>query len=182
MQIFRYVEQGSIEFLWISATNPAVSMPELSRIRSILGQESVFLVVQDLYLTETAALADVVLPAAGWGEKTGTFTNVNRTVHLSDKAVDPPGEARSDLDIFIDYARRMGFTDNDGEPLIDWSGPEDAYRAWQEVSRGRPCDYTGITYERLRGGSGIQWPCNDENPDGRERLYHDGVFPTEPEY
>ena len=71
---------------------------------------SCFLVVQDLYLTETAQFADVVLPGAGWGEKTGTFTNVNRTVHLSDKAVEPPGEARSDLDIFLDYARRMDFT------------------------------------------------------------------------
>ena len=110
MQIFRYVEQGSIEFLWISATNPAVSMPELPRIRDILARPELFLVVQDLYLTETAQYADVVLPAAGWGEKTGTFTNVNRTVHLSEKAVDPPGEARSDLDIFLDYARRMDFT------------------------------------------------------------------------
>lgn len=182
MQIFRYVEQGSIQFLWVSATNPAVSMPQLERIRSILDQDSVFLVVQDLYLTETAQYADVVLPAAGWGEKTGTFTNVNRTVHLSDKAVDPPGDARSDLEIFLDYAARMGFTKNDGSPLLDWEGPEDAYRAWQECSRGRPCDYTGINYERLRGGSGIPWPCNDEHPEGLTRLYGDGVFATEPDY
>ena len=182
MQIFRYAEQGSIQFLWISATNPAVSMPQLERIRKILASEKVFLVVQDLYLTETAQYADVVLPAAGWGEKTGTFTNVNRTVHLSDKAVDPPGQARSDLDIFLDYARRMGFSTKDGSPLLDWNGPEDAYRAWQDCSRGRPCDYTGISYERLRGGSGIPWPCNDEHPDGTVRLYGDGVFPTDPDY
>ena len=122
MQIFRYVEQGSIEFLWISATNPAVSMPELERIRAILGQESVFLVVQDLYLTETALYADVVLPAAGWGEKTGTFTNADRTVHLSDKAVEPPGEARSDLDIFLVYSARMNFSTKSGAPLLDWPG------------------------------------------------------------
>ncbi len=182
MQIFRYAEQGSIDFLWVSATNPAVSMPELGRIRRILGKPELFLVVQDLYLTETAQYADVVLPAAGWGEKTGTFTNVNRTVHLSEKAVEPPGEARSDLDIFLDYSRRMGFTTKDGGPLLDWEGPEDAYRAWQECSRGRPCDYTGISYERLRGGSGIPWPCNDEHPDGTDRLYGDGVFPTDPDY
>lgn len=67
MQIFRYVEQGSIEFLWVSATNPAVSMPQSGRIREVLAKEGLFLVVQDLYLTETAMLADVVLPAAGWG-------------------------------------------------------------------------------------------------------------------
>ncbi|WP_203138023.1 molybdopterin oxidoreductase family protein [Microbacterium sp. JZ31] len=181
MQIFRYAEQGSIEFLWVQATNPAVSMPEAERIRRILAGPELFLVVQDLYLTETARLADVVLPAAGWGEKQGTFTNVNRTVHLSDKAVEPPGEARSDLDIFLDYARRMDFRRDDGAPLIDWSGPEDGFRAWQECSRGRLCDYTGLSYEKLRGGSGIPWPCNADHPDGTDRLYADGVFPTEPE-
>ncbi len=90
MQMMRYVEQGTIRFLWVSGTNPAVSLPELRRIRSILSQQRLFLVVQDLFLTETAALADVVLPAATWGEKTGTFTNADRTVHLSDKAVEPP--------------------------------------------------------------------------------------------
>lgn len=182
MQIFRYVEQGSIEFLWISATNPAVSMPQLSRIRDILSTDSVFLVVQDLYLTETAQYADVVLPAAAWGEKTGTFTNVNRTIHLSEKAVEPPGEARSDLDTFLDYSRRMGFTRLDGTPLLDWAGPEDAFAAWKECTRGRPCDYTGITYEKLRDGSGVPWPCNEDHPDGTVRLYRDGVFPTAPEY
>ncbi|MEU5962169.1 molybdopterin oxidoreductase family protein [Micromonospora parva] len=182
MQIFRYAEQGSIKLLWISATNPAVSLPELRRIRQILARPELFVVVQDLFLTETAELADVVLPAATWGEKTGTFTSVDRTVHISNKAVDPPGEARPDLDIFLDYARRMDFRDRDGQPLIDWNGPEEAFEAWKECSRGRPCDYTGITYDRLRGGSGIQWPCTDEHPDGTERLYTDGHFHTDPDY
>ncbi|SCF47021.1 molybdopterin oxidoreductase family protein [Micromonospora mirobrigensis] len=181
MQIFRYAEQGSIKLLWVSATNPAVSMPDLARIRRILARPELFLVVQDLFLTETAELADVVLPAATWGEKTGTFTSVDRTVHISDKAVDPPGEARADLDIFLDYARRMDFRDRDGDPLITWTGPEEVFRAWQECSRGRPCDYTGISYDRLRTG-GIQWPCTDEHPDGTERLYTDGVFNTDPDY
>ena len=96
MEIFRYAEQGSIEFLWVSGTNPAVSLPDLGRVRSILSQDSLFLVVSDAFLTETARLADVVLPAAMWGEKTGTFTNTDRTVHLSEQAVDPPGQARPD--------------------------------------------------------------------------------------
>ncbi|MFC9491159.1 molybdopterin-dependent oxidoreductase, partial [Streptomyces hydrogenans] len=120
LQMFRYAEQGSLRMLWISGTNPAVSLPELSRIRSILAQERLFVVVQDLFPTETAQLADVVLPAATWGEKTGTFTNADRTVHLCDKAVEPPGEARPDLDIFLDYARRMDFRDKDGAPLVTW--------------------------------------------------------------
>jgi anaerobic selenocysteine-containing dehydrogenase len=182
MQMMRYVEDGSIRFLHVSGTNPAVSLPELSRIRSLLAQDRLFLVVQDLFLTETAQLADVVLPAATWGEKTGTFTNVDRTVHLSEKAVDPPGEARADLDILIDYAQRLDLRDKDGEPLVKWSTPEEAFEGWKECTRGRPCDYTGITYDKLRGGSGIQWPCNDEHPDGTERIYVDGAFWAHPDY
>ncbi|GAA1520291.1 nitrate reductase [Kribbella lupini] len=181
MQLWRYVEQGSIDFLWISATNPAVSLPELPRIRQILAQDNLFLVVQDGFLTETAQYADVVLPAALWGEKQGTFTNASRTVHLSEQAVEPPGQARSDLDIFLDYARRMDFRDRDGEPLITWTSPEAAFDAWKECSRGRPCDYSGLTYERLRGDSGIPWPCTDDVPDGTDRLYADSRFPTDPD-
>jgi anaerobic selenocysteine-containing dehydrogenase len=171
MQIFRYAEQGTLRMLWISGTNPAVSLPELPRIRAVLAQERLFTVVQDLFLTETAQLADVVLPAATWGEKTGTFTNADRTVHLSEKAVEPPGEARPDLDIFLDYAARMDFRDKDGGPLVSWHDPESAFEAWKRCSAGRPCDYTGLTYEKLRTAGGVQWPCNDRAPDGTERLY-----------
>ena len=185
MQIWRYAEQGSIGFLWISATNPAVSLPDLARVRRILTGDQCFVVVQDAFLTETARLADVVLPAAGWGEKTGTFTNVNRTVHLSDQAVDPPGEARSDLDIFLAYSRAMDFRDKDGGPLLTsrWRTPEEVFEAWKECSRGRPCDYTALTYEKLReGGTGIPWPCTEEAPHGTDRLYADAVFPTRTDY
>jgi ferredoxin-nitrate reductase len=181
MEIFRYAEKGSIEFLWVSGTNPAVSLPELRRVRSILARDSLFLVVSDAFLTETARLADVVLPTALWGEKTGTFTNTDRTVHLSEQAVEPPGEARTDMEIFLDYARRLDLQDRDGEPLVKWSTPEECFDAWKECSRGRPCDYTGVSYEKLRGGSGIQWPCNDASPDGTERLYENHLFATTPD-
>ncbi|MFG1933982.1 molybdopterin oxidoreductase family protein [Mycobacterium sp. NPDC048908] len=182
MQMFRFAEQGTLRMLWVSATNPAVSLPELARIRSILAQDRLFLVVQDMFGTETTALADVVLPAAGWGEKTGTFTNADRTVHLSEKAVDPPGAARADLDIFLDYARRMDFRDKDGRPLPPWTDPESAFEAWKQCSAGRPCDYTGLSYAKLRGSSGIQWPCTAEHPDGTERLYTNGEFWAKPDY
>lgn len=181
MQMFRFAEEGSLKMLWVTATNPAVSLPELSRIRDILAQPRLFLVVQDIFLTETAELADVVLPAAAWGEKTGTFTNADRTVHLSEKAVEPPGSARADIDIFLDYARRMDFRDKDGRPLPPWTDAESAFKAWQQCSAGRPCDYTGLSYAKLRG-SGIQWPCNAEQPDGTERLYADGKFWSAPDY
>jgi anaerobic selenocysteine-containing dehydrogenase len=181
MQIFRYAEEGSLRMLWIVGTNPAVSLPELKRIRQTLSQRSLFLVCQDAFLTETANMADVVLPAAMWGEKTGCFTNADRTVHISLQAIQPPGEARSDLDIFLDYARRMDFRDKDKMPLIKWQDPETAFEAFKDATRGRPCDYTGLSYEKLREGSGIQWPCTDQSPNGTPRLYSDGIFNTSSE-
>ncbi|RYZ16536.1 MAG: nitrate reductase, partial [Chitinophagaceae bacterium] len=182
MEIWRYAELGSIKFLWISATNPAVSLPELARVRKILEKEDLFVVVQDAFMTETAKRADVVLPAALWGEKTGTFTNVDRTVHLSQKAVEPPGEARADLDIFLDYAARMRFYDKDGKPLVKWHDAEGAFEAWKQCSRGRPCDYSGMSYAKLTAHNGIQWPCNEQHPEGARHLYTDGVFNTDQEY
>ncbi|WP_083502434.1 molybdopterin-dependent oxidoreductase [Sphaerimonospora mesophila] len=178
MRIFRYAEEGSIGLLWISAADPVRSLPGAGRI---LRREDLFVVVQDLFLTETARLADVVLPAAGWGEKAGTVTGGDRTVHICDRAVEPPGEARPDLDIFLDYARRMDFRDRDGAPLVGWYDARSAFEAWQACSKGRPCDYTGITYERLRRGGGVQWPCTPSSSHGTERLYAGGRFNTGPD-
>ena len=128
MQIFRYAEQGSVGFLWIAGTNPAVSLPELARMRRALAaRRRCSSSSTTSFRTETTELADVVLPAALWGEKTGTFTNVDRTVHLAEQAVAPPGEARSDLDIWVDYARRMGFRDRSGRPIPRWDTPEAAF-------------------------------------------------------
>ncbi|RYP47391.1 hypothetical protein DL768_006559 [Monosporascus sp. mg162] len=180
--LLKYIADGSIRMLWISATNPLVSLPTLARVRELLTQPELFVVCQDIYMTETAAVADVVLPAAQWAEKTGCFTNVDRTVHLSHKAVDPPDEAKSDLEIFLDYGRRMGFRDRDGNDLLPWTTSEEVFEAWKKLSAGRPCDYTGLTYEKLTGGSGIQWPCNEANPQGTERLFTDGHFFTDIDY
>jgi ferredoxin-nitrate reductase len=183
MQMFRYAEEGSIRFLWVIGTNPAVSLPELHRIRAILAQDRLFLVVSDAFLSETAQLADVVLPTAIWGEKTGTFTNHDRTVHLSEQAVDPPGQARPDMQILLDYAGRLGLKDKDGRPLVPWSTPEECFTAFAAVTHGRPCDYSGLSYDKLRGNtSGVQWPCSSEHPDGAERLYTDHVFNTDIDY
>jgi formylmethanofuran dehydrogenase subunit D len=182
LQIFDYVRDGSIRVLWIIGTNPAVSIPDLGRLRGDLRRQGVLVIVQDAFMTETAKLADIVLPAAIWGEKTGCSTNVDRVVHLNHKAIAPPGEARADLDIFLDFARRMDFRDKDGAPLIKWTDAQGAFNAWRECSRGRPCDYSGLTYDKLTGGSGIPWPCNEANPDGSERYYADLHFATDPDY
>jgi anaerobic selenocysteine-containing dehydrogenase len=76
----------------------------------------------------------------------------------------------------------MRFTDKDGAPLVKWDSPESAFEAWKECSAGRPCDYTGLSYDRLRGSSGIQWPCTPDRPEGTERLYADGQFWSNPDY
>ncbi|HVE26780.1 MAG TPA: molybdopterin dinucleotide binding domain-containing protein, partial [Sporichthya sp.] len=102
--------------------------------------------------------------------------------HLADKVIEPPGDARSDLDIFLDYARRMDFRRRDGRPLVHWTDPASAFAAWQECSRGRPCDYTGLSYAMLQERGGVQWPCNEQHPDGTERLYVDGAFFAAPDY
>jgi anaerobic selenocysteine-containing dehydrogenase len=117
-----------------------------------------------------------------WGEKTGCTTNADRTVHLSSQAVEPPGEARSDLETLIDYAARMDFRDRDGRPLVKWSDAEGAFESWKRCSAGRPCDYSGMSYVMLRDSGGVQWPCNEEHPAGRERQYEDGVFNTSSDF
>jgi anaerobic selenocysteine-containing dehydrogenase len=178
MKIFHMAELGVLKFLWIIGTNPAVSLPELHKVRRTLQQDRLFTVVQDAFLTETARMADVVLPAAIWGEKTGTFTNFERTVHISHKAVEPPGEARADMDIFLDFAQRMDFRDKDGNALVSWSTPEQCFEAWKICSKGTPCDYSGLSYALLSEQSGIRWPCNEEYPEGKKHLYAELKFPT----
>ncbi|MFF4818902.1 molybdopterin oxidoreductase family protein [Kitasatospora sp. NPDC001309] len=181
LEIFRLAETGVLKFLWISATNPAVSLPDLARIRETLASPGLFTVVQDIFPTETTALADVVLPAATWGEKTGAFTNADRTVHLSEQAVDPPGRARADLDIFLDFARRMDLRDRADHPLITWHDAPSAFAAWQRCSAGRPCDYTGLSYQLLREQGGTQWPATPALPFGTQRLYADSRFWAHPD-
>ncbi|KAF2856852.1 nitrate reductase [Plenodomus tracheiphilus IPT5] len=180
--ILSFIAKGTIEMLWISGTNPLVSLPNSGRIRELLTKDDLFVIAQDIYPTETTAIADVVLPGAQWGEKTGCFTNVDRTVHISYKAVEPPGEARPDLDIFLDYGKRMEFKDKDGNDLLPFKESEEVFEAWKKVSEGRPCDYSGMSYEKLTGGSGLQWPCNKDAPFGTERLFADGKFFTEIDY
>jgi anaerobic selenocysteine-containing dehydrogenase len=176
-EIFDLCERGYVKVLWNIATNPAVSMTDRARQLRVLN--GVFLLGPDGFVdTETAAMANVLLPAAIWGEKTGCMTNAERRCTLLQKAVDAPGEARPDLDIFIDFATRMNLRDIDGAPLIGYDDPEGAFNEWRENSRGWIPDYSGMTYARLRGG-GLQWPCNREHPDGTVRLYADRAFPTQ---
>jgi assimilatory nitrate reductase catalytic subunit len=169
-----------IRALWIIATNPVVSFPNLGALTQALeGLE--FLVVQDgFHPTPTSEFADLVLPAAIWGEKEGTYTNSERRVSKVNRACDPPGEARADFDIFLELASALGVRD---EIFPAWTGPRDAFEEWRRVSAGRLCDYSEMTYEAIEAHGGIQWPYpNPErrtrNPEHTRRLYTDGVFQT----
>ena len=167
-----------IRALWIIATNPIVSFPNLGVLRQALeGLE--FLVVQDgFHPTPTSDLADLVLPAAIWGEKEGTYTNSERRVSKVNRAVDPPGEARSDFDIFLAVAGALGKRD---ELFPGWKTPVDAFEEWKRVSAGRLCDYSGMTYDAIERHAGIQWPypAGAMNPTAVRRLYTTGRFQTD---
>jgi assimilatory nitrate reductase catalytic subunit len=170
------IADGTVKALWVIATNPPVSFPYRGRLELALSKLDL-LVVQDGFATPTTALADVVLPAAIWGEKDGTYTNAERRVSRVRKAVEPPGEARSDFDIFLALAEALGVQD---ELYPGWRGPEDAFTEWARVSAGRLCDYSGMTWERVDMAGGVQWPCPPGTPSlaGQARLYADGRFQT----
>jgi anaerobic selenocysteine-containing dehydrogenase len=167
-----------IRALWIIATNPIVSFPNLGALQQALeGLE--FLVVQDGYHpTPTSEYAHLMLPAAIWGEKDGTYTNSERRVSRVTRAVLPPAEARSDFDIFLHLASALGVRD---ELFPGWTKPADAFEEWKRVSQGRLCDYSGMSYRAIEHHGGIQWPfpAGADDPGETRRLYGDGVFETE---
>jgi ferredoxin-nitrate reductase len=148
------LETGHVGLLWIAATNPAVSMPDLARTKQALLR-SPFTVYQDAYYpTETAAYAHVLLPAAQWGEKTGIMTNSERVVTLCPQFRQPPGEAKPDWAIFAEVGRRLGFTKE-----FNFANSAQVYNEFVQLTFDRPCDMSGLTHGRLRQQGPIQWPC-----------------------
>jgi assimilatory nitrate reductase catalytic subunit len=166
-----------VRALWIIATNPIVSFPNLDVLKQ--GLETLdFLVVQDgFHPIPTSELAHLVLPAAIWGEKEGTYTNSERRVSKVNRAVDPPGEAKSDFDIFLALAARLGCRE---ELFPGWTQPEHAFEEWKQVSAGRLCDYSGMSYDLIEEHGGVQWPFPAGTTEvTTTRLYTDGQFQTD---
>ena len=165
VEIMDAVHRGEITGMYIMGENPAMSDPDVNHARQALS-ELEMLVVQDLFLTETAYLADVILPASAFPEKTGTFTNTDRTVQLGREALKPPGEARKDLDILIDMGRRLG---------CDWTytHPRDVFA---EMRLAMP-SIAGITWERLSEESAVTYPCEKEGDPGEPVVFVQN-FPT----
>jgi len=153
------MDEGVLKALYIMGENPLQSEADSTVMKRRLSDLD-FLVVQDIFLTATAELADVVLPAAGWGESEGTFTSSERRVQRVRKAVEPPGKARGDIELLSEMARAMGH---------DWSTPT-AEEAWDEMRSLSPL-HGGMSYQRLEDLGGIQWPCPDESHPGELFLH-----------
>ena len=175
-QILEGVLAGKIKGLWIVATNTAHSWINQNDAVDILKRLD-FLVVQDMYTTtETARVAHLVLPAAGWGEKEGTFINSERRIGLLKKVARAPGEALADFSIFKLLAEAWGV----GDLFRRWTDPEAVFQIMKELSRGQPCDITGIEdYGMLDDRRGIQWPLRAGEsvlPQSQRRLFADGHF------
>ncbi|WP_257451870.1 molybdopterin oxidoreductase family protein [Archangium lipolyticum] len=171
VQLFEAMREGKVRAALVMATNPARSLPNADRYRP--GMEKAFLVVSDsIFPTDTARLADVFLPAAMWSEKEGVFSQSERRYHLVEKLVDPPGEARSDLEILVALGERLGH----GE-LLKARTPEAVWDEWRKVAAGTSYDFTGITYARLKELPGLTWPCPTEQHPGTCRRYVPGEDP-----
>jgi formate dehydrogenase major subunit len=149
--------------LYVIGANPMVSAPNTKKVRKMLNDKDL-LIVQDIYLTETAELADIVLPAATWSEKEGTITQVDRRVQKINRAVPPPGEAKPDWQILCELASEMGYLEE-----FNYHSSEEIF---EEIRKNVP-QYRGITYKRLKKAGGIQWPCPTETHPGTDTMFVD---------
>jgi formate dehydrogenase alpha subunit len=162
VEMMHAAEAGEVRALHIMGENPVVSDPNSDQVLAALARLD-FLAVQDIFMTETAALADVVLPAAAWAEKSGSYTTTERRVQWSHKAIDPPGQARPDWQILSDLAARL--------PIPDSAHPDSAGTILTEINRTVPL-YAGITPERLADSiEGIFWPCPAASHPGTPILH-----------
>jgi len=164
VEIMHAVHEDKLKGMYIMGENPAMSDPNLNHAREALARLE-HLVVQEIFFTETAGFADVILPASAFPEKTGTFTNTDRRVQLGRQAVDPPGGARQDLDIIQELARRFG---------LDWhyDGPRAVF---EEMRKATP-SIAGITWERLEQDHSVTYPCETEGDPGQPILFQDGYY------
>ena len=180
VELFDALHAGTIKAVWIACTNPAQSMPDVTRVHEALVKAEL-VVVQDAFAgIETAAYADVLLPAATWGEKQGTVTNSERRISRVRGAVLPPGEARADWIIARDFALCLGDKlGNAGtQRLFAHAHAQDVFNEHRESTRGRDLDITGLSYRLLESHGPQQWPYAAGAAGGKARLYEDGKFPT----
>ncbi len=179
IEMFDAVKRGEIKLLWIACTNPAQSLPDLRAVAEAFENAECVIVQESFRTTESAKLADVLLPASTWGEKHGTVTNSERRVTHVNSVLPPPGSARHDWDIVVDFARRLEAKLRSNQPtLFPYETPEDIFNEHRETTRGRDLDITGMSYASLDEHGPQQWPLREGETVGKTRLYEDGVYPT----
>lgn len=166
-EMIQKMDQGEIKGLFLLCSNPIVSNPNARFVKKALKKLD-FLVAVDLFMSETAKLADVILPTTSYLEDEGTMTNLEGRVTLREAAKSAPGEARHDWQIICDVAKALG-----KERFFSYSCAEDIFNELRLASKGGIADYSGITYNRLRGNEGILWPCPSEDHPGTGRLFEE---------
>ncbi len=171
-QMIDAIMDGKLKAIWIICTNPMVSLPNLKRVEEALKKADL-VIVQDISKNaDSLQFADIVLPAAGWLEKEGTMTNSDRRISYLPKAIDAPGEARSDIDILLDFAQRMGFSN------MDFENCEAIFNEHKGLTKGTNIDINGLTYDYLKKNRSAQWPFPEGHTKGIERLFTDYKFYT----
>jgi assimilatory nitrate reductase catalytic subunit len=180
IDLFRALKNGEIKAVWIACTNPAHSLPFQSEVRAALAKAE-YVVLQEAFSnTDTAAFADLLLPAAAWGEKEGTVTNSERRISRVRAAAQPPGEARADWAIAVDFAQCLGarLGHPHTESLFPYADAESIFDEHRETTRGRDLDISGLSYTVLAADGPQQWPYPQGAWQGKARLYEDGRFAT----
>lgn len=171
-EMFEALESGKMKAIWIICTNPLVSLPDSRRVEKAL-QNAKFVVVQDIsHNSDTTKFADLLLPAAGWLEKDGTMTNSERRISYLPKGINPPGEALSDVEILIRFAKKMKFNG------FNFNTTEEVYKEYCQMTRGTNIDISYLNYSRLKNEGTFQWPVPDYGHLGTPRLFEDKKFFT----
>ncbi len=175
VEMFKDFGSGKLKAMWIACTNPGQSLPNVDQYRKGMAGKDTFLVVSEAFHpTRTSELADLVLPAALWVEKDGTYGQSERRYQYVEKAVNPPGEARPDLDVMIEFANKLFKAmdlAHEARQLFDFKTSEDVWNEIRHCSKGTAYDFMGMTRARLKAAHGIQWPCPTEDHPGTVRRY-----------
>jgi ferredoxin-nitrate reductase len=172
VELFNAIHEGRVKAVWILGTNPVESLPDAQLVDEALKRAEL-VVVQDCYPTASSAMADIVLPAATWLEKSGTMTNSERRISLLTAAVTPPGDALPDYEIICRFARHLG-----AGALFPYQSSAEVYAEHVALTAGRDLDMAGLSHARLADTGPMQWPVPNTAHLGTERLYTDGQFHT----
>jgi nitrate reductase NapA len=175
VEMFRDLGEGKIKAMWIACTNPGQSLPNVHAYRKAMDSKNSFLVVSEAYHpTRTSELADLVLPAALWVEKDGTYGQSERRYQYVEKAINPPAEARPDLEVMIEFANRLFKAldrESEARKLFAAGSSEDVWNEIRHCSKGTAYDFMGMTRARMKKAHGIQWPCPTEDHPGTQRRF-----------